>query len=308
MAAKRCRNNEESTSLGWAACCPACRQRPISDRPLQRLPAEWTITFGRVACWQSTSVWQEINIDDDLAPEYLLFFTYDNGQVGAMIFDQQTGSTGVVSATPVPAPNQPVGTYIPYRVEPSYWTKSSVTDTVGYVAPPGTTSAAITIDQVQRVPPDANNPAAGQSTTNYVEGGSLPPNNELIIFGGPNVISVLWWRNAYNGYGITQMYAPGGLVRPLRQGENSDTRPLESVTGLTPEIGVLGRSDICSQLRYVRENAPEPLDVVQPVFQSAVQYTAQDRGPCLLQVSAAVPFLSGRGRARLFAAGEPYQP
>ena len=35
-----------------------------------------------------------INIDDDLTTEYLLYFTYDNGQMGAIIYDQQTGSTG----------------------------------------------------------------------------------------------------------------------------------------------------------------------------------------------------------------------
>lgn len=272
-----CRNQEEST---------------ISDGPQLAgvLPADWIpLTFGREGLLSDASAWQEINIDDDLPPEYLLFFTYDNGQVGALIYDQQTGPSGIVSATPVPAPNQPVGTYIPYRVEPSYWTKSTVTDTVGFMAPPGTGSDAITLDQVQRLPPDPNNPAAGQSTTQYVAGGSLPPNNELIVFGGTTTISVLWWRNAFNGYGITQMYAPGGLVFPLRQ-ESSDERPLASVTGLTPEIGMLGRSNVCRQKRYMRANTAEPPDVVPPVFQTAVQYDAQDRGLVFCQYPPPFPF------------------
>jgi len=246
------------------------------------------VSNQRVLRTEST-IWQQINIDDDLAPEYLLFFTYDNGQVGALIFDQQTGSASVTSPTPVPAPNQPVGAYISYRVEPNYWTRSDLTDTVGYVAPPGTPSAVITVTQVQRLPPDASNLAAGQSNPASVSNELIPLDNELILFGGPDVISVLWWRNAYNGYGITQMAASGGLVRPARQA-NNDERPLESVTGLEPETGVLGRSNLCREVRYVRENATEPIGVVLPVYQSPVKYVAQDRGIAFCQSPPSFPF------------------
>ena len=63
---------------------------------------------------------------------------------------QQIGSVTVTSPTPAPAPNQPTGTYIPYRIEPNYWTGSGA---VGYVAPPGATAADLNYAQVERLDP-----------------------------------------------------------------------------------------------------------------------------------------------------------
>ncbi len=89
---------------------------------LNTLPSDWTpVTLVEGGLLRDPTVWQAINVDDDAGAEYLLFFTYDSGQIGALIYDQQTGENQVTSRVPLMAPNQPAGTFIPYRLEPNYW-------------------------------------------------------------------------------------------------------------------------------------------------------------------------------------------
>jgi hypothetical protein len=260
------------------AGCRNAQQPAAGDGPqvLSTLPQGWTpMTFGtNTVLNRGATNWMTINIDNDLAVEYLLFFTYDNSQVGAIIYDQQTGATGVVSSTPVPAPNQPTGVYVPYQVEPSFWTRSETPDIVGYVAPPFTTADQIRIEQVERFATDDPN-VPGAANPN--PGSDVPPTNELIIYGGTQVISVVWWRNTYNGYGIAQMAASAGLV-PVTRETGEVLRPLEVVIGETPLTGLLARSVLCREVRFARQNAGEPPDIVEPVYQSAVRYGESDGG------------------------------
>ncbi|MEX1018525.1 MAG: hypothetical protein WDZ49_02645, partial [Litorilinea sp.] len=46
--------------------------------------------------WKPIAQWYEVDIDGDGDTEYLLLFTYDAGQVGAVIYDQQV-STDLVA-------------------------------------------------------------------------------------------------------------------------------------------------------------------------------------------------------------------
>lgn len=179
--------------------------------------------------------WTEINIDNDLTPEYLLFFTYDNGQVGAIIYNQQTGADAATSATPVPRPISRQANTFPIKWSRPSGQRSDAPDTVGYVAPPGVTFEQLRVEQVQRIGARAG---SDRRAANPQPGDSTPPNNELIIYGGSTVISVLWWRNAFNGYGIAQMEAAGGLQPDPRTG--NVLRPLERVVGQTPLSGLLG--------------------------------------------------------------------
>ena len=57
------------------------------------------------AGWQAVGTWQEVNIDADGSVEYLLFFSFDQGQVGAAIFDTQIASdvVGMVDLSAAPA-------------------------------------------------------------------------------------------------------------------------------------------------------------------------------------------------------------
>jgi hypothetical protein len=164
--------------------------------------------------------------------------------------------------------------YIPYQVEPSYWRRTDAPDTVGFVAPPGTDPATLSVTQVERYP--AGEPGMA-GTANPDPGADVPPTNEAIIYGGGTVITVLWWRNAYNGYGIAQMAAAGGLTTaPPPAGDV--LRPLQTVDGQTPLTGLLARSVLCRRVHYTRVDAVNPPDVIDPVYQSAVRYAESDGG------------------------------
>jgi hypothetical protein len=270
----------------------ACRnsQPTPTDGPqiLSTLPQGWTpVVVSTSGLFnRNETTWTPINIDDDLTTEYLLFFTYDNGQMGAIIYDQQTGSTGVVNATPVPAPNQPTGVYIPYQVEPSYWRRTDAPDLVGYVAAPGTDPTTLSVVQVERYPAGTPDMAG---TANPDPGSDVPATNEAIIYGGNKVISVLWWRNAYNGYGIAQMAAAGGLQGETPT-EGDVLRPLQTVDGQVPLTGLLERSVMCRKVQYTRANAGEPSDVIEPIYQSAVRYVASDGGIVFCLGTPAYPY------------------
>lgn len=277
--------------LFFALLLASCRNNADTAGPqvLSTLPQGWTpMTTERSGLLNrgGATLWTQINIDNDLPIEYLLYFTYDNGQVGAIIYDQQAGATGTNSPTPIPAPNQPAGQYVSYQVEPSFWKRSDAPDTVGFIAPPNTTVGALRIEQVQRYP--AGDP--GQAgPANPDPGEDVPSTNELIIYGGTTVISVLWWRNTFNGYGIAQMQATGGLLPPA-QPAGDVLRPLDQVVGETPLSGLLARSVLCSETRFTRTNTGEPPDIVQPVYQSAVRYVESSGGIVFCDGAPAYPY------------------
>ncbi len=270
------------------AGCRNSEQSSEGPQVLSTFPQGWTpIALDTSGLFnRNTSYWASINIDDDPATEYLLYFTYDNNQVGAIIYDQQTGSSGVVNATPVPAPNQPASVYIPYQVEPSYWRRTDAPDTVGYIAPPGTDAESLRLVQVERYPASRSDMAG---TANPDPPSDAPPTNEAIIYGGNSVITVLWWRNAFNGYGITQMEAPSGLT-PAPPPEGDIQRPLQTVDGLTPLTGLLARSVMCRKTHYTRVDATNPRDVIDPIYQSPVRYAESDRGIVFCMAVPAYPY------------------
>jgi hypothetical protein len=278
--------------FSFASLLASCRNTAADTQGpqvLSTMPQGWTpMTTERGGLFSrgGTTVWTQINIDNDLATEYLLYFTYDNEQVGAIIYDQQAGATGANSPTPIPAPNQPAGQYVSYQVEPSFWTRSDAPDTVGLIAPPNTAVGNLRVEQVQRYP--AGEP--GQAgTANPDPGENVPPTNELIIYGGPTVISVLWWRNTFNGYGIAQMQATGGL-EPQGRVAGDIPRPLEQVIGETPLNGLLARSVLCRETRFTRTDTGEPEDIVQPVYQNAVRYVESDGGIVFCNGAPASPY------------------
>ena len=242
--------------------------------PTDRTPME----FSGGGLFRSGTTWQTISIDEDAAPEYLLFYTYDNGQVGAVIYDEQAGTTEATSLQPEPVPNQPSGLYVPYRLEPSYWAGAG---SVGYIAPPGTTDEEIIFEQVQRAEDDVSEPPAGGTSSNS--------NDELVIHGGGTVLTVVWWQNPFNGYGLTQIAATGGLVRPVRQGRD-EKGPITSITGLTPLTDYLARSVLCDDKLYQRTVAAEDAFVHKPVYRGAVKYVPSNRGVVFCQGPPQYPF------------------
>ena len=251
-------------------CMPGRTTEAAGPSVLGLLPAEWQPLAAEAGRFAGEQYWRPVNIDGDAAQEYLLFFTFDSGQVGALIYDAQIGGAGAVSATPIPVPLQPAGINQPYRIAPSYWNGAG---SVGFVAPPGTPATAITVNSVRR-PVEAGEAPDDQAVT--ADGVALP--DELIIFGGKTVITVLWWRNEFNGYGVAQMSAAAGLEPLQWVNDELAVTPLAQVIGHEPLGGTLARSHLCRRAIFVRLANPEPADVVGTVYRPTIVYQPTDRG------------------------------
>lgn len=248
------------------------RNAPAGPQIQDTLPAGWEpVTFGGSGLFSSKTTWIPVNIDNDSPEEYLLYFKYDNQQIGAVIYKELLDSAGssVLSATPIPAPNQPSSTFIPYRLEPSYWLGSG---SAGYVADPDTPPEQIITKSVQRAPVSGLDSSATVTPTQ-----DSPAVKELVIFGGKTLLTVAWWQNSYNGYGVTQVRARAGLVNPQYQ-DGDEERPLVSIIGLDPLPDPLGRSVMCRQARYVRSPAPEEPTTLPNPYASAIRYLPTDEG------------------------------
>ena len=248
------------------------RNTPTGPQIQDTLPDGWTpVNFGRSGLFGSESIWTPVNIDGDAPNEYLLYFMYDNNQIGAVIYKEllDSAGSGVVSATPIPAPNQPSSTFIPYRLEPSYWLGSG---SAGYVADPGTPPDQLITRSVQRAPVTGLESSAPLTSTQ-----DSAPVMELVIFGGKTLLTVAWWQNSYNGYGVSQVRASAGLVNPYYQ-DGDESKPVESITGLDALPDPLGRSVMCRQALYVRSPAPEQPTTLPNPYATAIRYMPTDEG------------------------------
>ncbi len=235
---------------------------------LDILPTYWYPIFPG-------SEWRSINIDEDPDIEYLLLYAYntsltssgnfidsqqvptDGAPIGAIIVDGQTSSEYVVDFPPLATPLQPMGSFIAYRIAPSYWPEPD-TSYVGLYADP---------DQI--------------SVNPYVTGasgicgpfGNEDPLGEIAIVDTreDTALTTVWWRGAFLGYGVAQVTGPGGLrnARGMTAAavaiENiATTGPVWSVDALFPiheptnplstavEGGFAdpGRSQLCDVYRY----------------------------------------------------------
>ena len=249
-----------------------------SEAPLQ-------LDFSQAlpAGWKAIGTWQEVNIDGDDAVEYLLLFAYDQGQVGAAIYDSQISPdlVGVVdvSATPaptatvelVPVPLQPFGYYKPYRLLPSFWSYSYGGDIGhGFLACPEDASRTL-VTQVTRA--DGDQIEAGSD-----EGETAPhPSSELLIRGGDTHLTFVWWRGPLYGYGITQLAAEGGFRGVDWEKWGKAPAPIERISGLYPLTDYRARSLLCREIQYTR-NLTGTRDVSVASELPVIAFSEQDRG------------------------------
>lgn len=186
--------------------------------------------------WEPLGSWHDVNIDDDDTVEHLLFYRYEGGQVGGVIYDPQTTTdfAPVPGGVPILAlPNQPSVALIPYRLLPSYWRNAGE----GFIAGPGQEPTFI---QVQR-PADQ-----------VVEGKDNDRTDEVIIFGDAERLthlSIVWWQGPAKGYGIAHLAAPGGLDITEWSGKDNASS-IVAVDGYYPEKN--SRSLLCRKVAYQR--------------------------------------------------------
>jgi len=220
------------------------------------LPAEWTPIEN----------WKDVNIDNDDTMEHLLFYRYESGQVGGVIYDPQTNTdfAPMAEAAPIFAlPNQPSIMMIPYRLLPSYWNGAGQ----GFLAAPDQIPTFI---QVQRSSNEVD-------TTELDDQGNSKENertDELIIFGGDQYLSVFWWRGPDLGYGVTHLAAPGGLKITDWAGKDNASAIL-TVDGYFPEEN--NRNLICRKVSYERSMAADA-GSRQSGYRFALDYVPHPQG------------------------------
>jgi len=253
-----------------SASCAALQRSESAALPLTEvLPAAWSPLRDV----------EEVNIDGDAAPEYLLFFTYDtttaaalprtlfsmgsaasSGPIGAVIYDGQvvTGTTPTVQVSP----DRPTTAFVPYAILPSYRDGAGL----GYVAEP-TQSEAIEAYAVSYR-------TAGQTTG--VATAATP--DTVILLGGETYLTFAWWQNRAAGYGVTQLYGPGGFEQTLYQpfdwaSWRRDPQPIREIIAVHP---LHDRNRICRRFRYGVDEAA--LVAGRPGVGSPLHFQKDDLG------------------------------
>ena len=250
--------------------------------------------------WKAVSTWESINIDADAEEEYLLFYRYDasttadgegiGGPVGAVIYDSQT---------PIGMPEEsedssrpPAPRLQPYALLPNYWQGSGF----GFVAPPRQTGRPEWIVVRREDPRETENryfevlaeqmPASVSGQAVGEAPGDLPVHDELIVYGGnspiggPTYISIFWWSTLSEGYGSTQISAPGGLYVEEWDGAANGS-PMRTVRARYPQYD---RSLLCKESRLQRQldaNLTSP-----GAYRAAIHY---EEGPRKLVFCYGIP-------------------
>lgn len=231
--------------------------------------------------WQAVSKWEHINIDADSEHEYLLFYRYDasttadgeaiSGPIGAVIYDPQTPAG--MSEESEESARPPAPWLQPYALLPNYWQGSGY----GFVAPPrqsGRPQWSVVQRQEQS---ETDNRyfeilARDMPSSASEQQGDLPSHDELIVYGGnspiggPTYISIFWWSTLSEGYGSTQISAPGGLHIEEWDGE-PDRSPIRTVRARYPQYE---RSILCKESRFHRRLDSE--NTSEGSFRAAIYY------------------------------------
>ena len=284
------------------ALCMLCMLILLSACEAPEPSPELNIDLGMILPeeWKAVSTWESINIDADTEEEYLLFYRYDasttadgeeiTGPIGAVIYDSQT---------PIGMPEEsedssrpPAPRLQPYALLPNYWQGAGF----GFVAPPRQTGRPEWIVVRREDPRETENryfevlaeqmPASVSGKAVGEAPGELPSHDELIVYGGnspiggPTYISIFWWSTLSEGYGSTQISAPGGLHVEEWDGAANGS-PMRTVRARYPQND---RSLLCKESRFERR--------LDPNFTSAGAYRAAinyEEGPRKLIFCYGIP-------------------
>ncbi|MXX24035.1 MAG: hypothetical protein F4Z82_01125 [Caldilineaceae bacterium SB0668_bin_21] len=290
------------TKARAGALCLLCMLLLLSGCEPPEPSPELNIDLGMILPeeWKAVSTWESINIDADAEEEYLLFYRYDasttadgegiDGPVGAVIYDSQT---------PIGMPEEsddssrpPAPWLQPYALLPNYWQGAGF----GFVAPPRQTGRPEWIVVRREDPRETENryfevlaeqmPASVSGKAVGEAPSELPDHDELIVYGGnspiggPTYISIFWWSTISEGYGSTQISAPGGLQVEEWDGAANGS-PMRTVRARYPQYD---RSLLCKESRFERRLDP---NFTSPgAFRAAIYY---EEGPRKLIFCYGIP-------------------
>ena len=197
--------------------------------------------------WVAIMSLQPVNIDHDDISESTLYYSYDTGQIGGIIYDAQTTPLGNQA---VPVPSQSPTYLVPYRLLPDY----VGTKTNGYLS-----DATLEYEQVFFGTAGDNNAADTVSRDRLMVRGIL---NNLV-----NRFSIFWWIDPQAGYGGATTSTAGWLSL-------SDTTPndwdawsqLEYIHQVWNWEPLADRSNLCRRSLLVLNDTSADTAPSPPVF------------------------------------------
>ncbi len=226
-------------SVSCALLMGGCRLLPDGERG-QTLEVEFAQVLP--VGWEALGGWHGVNLDDDENEENLLFFRFDSGQVGALIYDAELAPTLDQS----------------YRLLPRYFDDWGALGQ-GIIAPAGTDAKAIIHRQI-----DSTNDSeeSEENDPNDQENGSkenaeVITARELVILGGATHLTFAWWESEVNGYGVTQLYAPGGFIGVDWEEWQHSPALIQAITARYPLNDYRARTHICRMVLYTRVEDPK---------------------------------------------------
>lgn len=196
--------------------------------------------------WTAIMPLQPVNIDHDDVGESTLYYSYDTGQIGGVIYDAQTTPLGNQA---VPVPSQSPTYLVPYRLLPDY----VGTKTEGYLS-----DATLEYEQVYFGNGD-NNAADTVSRDRLMVRGIL---NNLV-----NHFSTFWWIDPQAGYGGATVSTAGWLslsdTTPNDWNAWSDFQYIHQVWNWEP---LADRSALCRRSLLVLNDTSADTQPSPPVF------------------------------------------
>lgn len=187
---------------------------------------------------------QQVNIDADTEPEWLLFFYYDNvvdgsnGPVGGVIYDAQQNAVPYFPGVTAPVPYQPSPFLVPYRLLPDWRPGKGQ----GYLA---------------------DNNVAWEET-------KLNPDaeraDELVVYGygppGITRLSIFWWEGATNGYAVKHFQGSHHIATP-ESGPGSAAPVRKAIT----YDRMYDRSNLCMVSEHFRTGNSHDFQTTAPALQ-----------------------------------------
>ncbi len=170
--------------------------------------------------WQPVGEPSTINVDGDPQQEWLLFFRYDRGPIGAVVYDAQSKASSYDVSEALPA--QPTAFLIPYALLPNTEDERGL----GYI---GDDRAAFK---------EVDNDEDGQADV-------------LLLLGYWNGVStrltMAWWEGESDGYGIAHLVGDGGIRFDPPDFWQKEGVPLKAVF---TRHRLNDRSGFCEEQRY----------------------------------------------------------
>lgn len=211
----------------------------------EEVPAALPLNENLPASWSPLEDVQAMNIDGDVATEYLLYFTYDgsNGPVGAVIYNTETDEDTVAED---PAAGRLSTSFIPYAILPSYRPGAGQ----GFIAEPSQRDAINTRPVTF---------GEGLATGTATERGP----NALAILGATNYLTWVWWEPQNESYGVTQLHATDrfetAAFEPFAWDRwLSAPVPIPDIVAVHP---LYDRNRLCRRFRHIMV---EPTETISP--------------------------------------------